>query len=123
MNNKGFSLIELLAVIVVLALILVISFPSIGKMVATFREKDQIEMLKNSAVSAAKEYIVDGEADTSTINCNGTSITDTIDIYVITNLINEKYLSSNDWYQSTHKISVTYDCDNKKFIKYEFKES
>lgn len=117
MNKKGFSLIELLAVIVILGLILVIAVPNVVKMVDDFRKKDRIEMLKKSAISAVKEYIVDGNLSASSVSCND-SETFEVSIEVDT-LISAKYLDDDEYY-SGKTISVTYDCVNKKFTNYVF---
>ena len=114
MNNKGFSLVELLAVIALLAILLLMFTPSISKIINEFKSKDQINILKNSAISAAKEYVVDG-------GVKATDIKDGIvDIEVKTKLINNKYLENNSWYTDAHKIRVTYDTNNKKFTEYKY---
>ena len=113
MNNNGFSLIELLTVIALLAIILLIFTPNITNMINNFRDVDQVEMLKNSAISAAKEYVVDGKLLASNITCGENSI-------LISTLISSNYLESNDWYRSGDEIIVTYDCNNKKFTEYKY---
>ena len=122
MNNKGFSLVELLAVIALLAIILLIFTPNITKMIDKFRDEDKVEILKNNAISAAKEYVVDGLAEgkiTATdIQCNNN-----IYIEVKNDLIDNKYLEdkeSKKWYKEQHQIEVVYDSDNKKFIDYKY---
>ena len=122
MNNKGFSLVELLAVIAILAIILLIFTPSITKIIDKFRNEDQVEILKNSAIRAAKEYVADsvaeGKITVADIKCNK--------IYIEVNekLIKGKYLENNekelnDLYKNG-QIEVTYDSDNKKFTDYKF---
>lgn len=122
MNNKGFSLIELLAVIAILAIILLIFTPSITKMIDNFRNDDKTEILKSSAISAAKEYVVDGNVN-SKINLSSCSPTTKITIN-IQDLIEEKYLEISEDetvdYYNGKTITVTYDCVNKKFIEYIF---
>lgn len=118
MNNKGFSLIELLAVIVVLGLIMSISIPSISNLVGSFRKNEQIEMLKKSAISAAKDYVMDGNINDS-INFSSCLSTTDIDIEV-EDLIDE-YLDANEYYNDK-TITIKYDCENKKFIDYQFNE-
>ena len=118
MNNKGFSLIELLAVIAILAIILLIFTPSIAKMVDNFRNDDKVEILKSSAISAAKEYVVDGNVN-SKINLSSCP---NIEIAInVSELINNNYLNNDDEGFYTNKtITVTYDCENKKFTEYKF---
>lgn len=120
MNKKGFSLVELLVVIVILGLILVIAVPNVIKLVDDFGEKDQIEMLKKSAISAAKEYVADGKIN-SEIKLAQCSDRDKHLIYIIVveDLIRNNYLDYNEYYNNK-TIDVTYDCINKKFIYYTF---
>ena len=122
MNNKGFSLVELLVVIAVLGIILLIFTPNIVKMVDKFKDEDKIQILKSNAISAAKEYVVDsvaeGKITVADIECNK------IYIEVKEKLIDGKYLENkeeelNDLYRNG-KIEVTYDSDNKKFTDYKF---
>ena len=57
-NKKGFTIIELLAVIVILGLIIVVAIPAINKELAKFREKYYIE-LENTVKAAGQDYIGD----------------------------------------------------------------
>lgn len=122
MNNKGFSLVELLAVIALLAIILLLFTPNITKMIDKFKDEDKMEILKSSAIAAAKEFVADGMADTSEINCNINPISNTFEIKVVDDLVNNKYLNDDeDGNYDGKKITVTYDCSSKKFTKYDFK--
>lgn len=124
MNKKGFSLVELLAVIAVIGLLLVITIPNMVELVGNFKNKDRIEMLKNSAISAAKEYVVDGNSVVGISIC--TSGTQEGEI-LIQDLINNKYLDAvyTEYYDDENnikignKVKVTYSCDAKKFTDYE----
>ena len=87
-NNKGFTLIELIATIALLAVIAVISFVSINGVVNQSRVNDCKSLVMNIK-SAAKEYISDNRYNSSVVNSvvNGNfSITGE-------DLINGKYLN------------------------------
>ena len=55
-NKKGFTLVELLAVLVVLGLVAAICYPMVTKTIATQKEKLGKEQ-KNRVISAAKNYV------------------------------------------------------------------
>lgn len=55
-NKKGFTLVELLAVLVVLAIIAVICYPIVTKIIANQKDKLSNEQ-KNSIIHAAKNYV------------------------------------------------------------------
>ncbi len=58
MNNKGFTLIELIVTIALLAIILTISFVSITAVINSNKE-EQCNNLVNSIKSASEEYVSD----------------------------------------------------------------
>ena len=79
-NNKGFTLVELLAVIVILAIIMAFAMPNIYKVINKNKENNY-EQLKETIVSATKTYISDYRYDISLnedkiTNINGLEITD-----------------------------------------------
>ena len=121
MNRKGFTLVELLATIALIAVLMLLFMPTIGNLVSEFQNKDKVEMLKNSAIMAAKEYVTDGYG-ISNIKCPDTYVA-----YIeINGLINDKYLDATmDDYNGNKgakvgkKVKVTYDCVAKKFTDYE----
>ena len=84
MNNKGFTLIELIATIALLAIIAVISFVSITEVVNKSRVSD-CENIKKSIITATKEYVSDNRYSFS--NNNSFNITAEL-------LISKNYLSS-----------------------------
>ena len=102
LNNKGFTLIELIATIALLAVIAIISFVSINGVVNQSKVND-CEALVMNIKSAAKEYVSDNRY--ASINKNITA----------QDLINGKYLSSpiinpftkEDIDASTIKINIT----------------
>ena len=58
MNKKGFSLVELLAVLIVLGIVMTISATTILKEVNSSKEKlnqSQIEIIKNAAIEYANK--------------------------------------------------------------------
>ena len=59
-NEKGLTLVELLAVIVILGIIAAIAVPSIGGIIQNSREKAVIADAQN-ALSAASLYFVDNQ--------------------------------------------------------------
>ena len=83
LNNKGFTLIELIATIALLAVIAIISFVSINGVVNQSKVND-CESLVMSIKSAAKEYVSDRRYSLS--NRNDLNIN-------AETLINGKYLS------------------------------
>lgn len=85
MNNKGFTLIELIATIALLAIIAIISFVSINEVIKQSKVSD-CENLVRSIKSAAKEYVSD----------NRYTLTNNNDLVITADyLINGKYLSSS----------------------------
>ena len=102
LNNKGFTLIELIATIALLAVIAIISFVSINGVVNQSKVNDCESLIMNIK-SATKEYASDNRY--GSINKNITA----------QDLINGKYLSSpivnpftkEDIDASTIKINIT----------------
>lgn len=92
MNNKGFTLIELIVTIALLAVISVISFVSINGVIEQNKYSD-CENLISNIKSAAKEYVSDNRYDNNFVN-NVDKSTMNVELSV-TNLINENYLSDN----------------------------
>lgn len=58
LNNKGFTLIEVLAVVVILSIIMAIMVPSVNSIMNKNKE-DNYKDLENSIISATKMYISD----------------------------------------------------------------
>ena len=57
-DNKGFTLVEVLAVIVILGVLMAIMIPSVGNIIQK-NKSDSYDSLKKSLVAAAKVYISD----------------------------------------------------------------
>ena len=58
LNQKGFSLIEMLAVVVIIGLLLVFIVPNVSKLIEQ-NKNDAYEKLKDSIITATKNYISD----------------------------------------------------------------
>ncbi len=78
LNNQGFTLIEVLAVIVILAALMAIMVPSVGS-IMNKNKKDNYENLKKSIISSTKMYLSDHRYDIvidQTKNCQTEGITE-----------------------------------------------
>ena len=75
LNNKGFTLIEVLAVIVILSILMAIMVPSVGNIMKKNRE-DNYQNLKDSIISAAKIYISDNRYQITVGNCDDSNKAD-----------------------------------------------
>lgn len=103
-NEKGLTLVELLAVIVILGIIAAIAVPAIGNIIANSRAKAVISDAQN-AISAANLYYTDNKEDVAVFS-NDTSVagsTDTttgylenagtLDKLTVTKLDNKLYIT------------------------------
>lgn len=68
LNKKGFSLVELLAIIVVLSIIALIAYPIIGNVIDNSRDKLQKEQ-HNRIKSAAKNWVTANSVNETTGTC------------------------------------------------------
>ena len=88
-NNKGFTLIELVAVIAILLVIMTIAMPSITSLLG--RTEDKISKEKENAfISAARDYVSDNYNTVLPSGKNKCYIT-------LENLYNRGYLSENSY--------------------------
>ena len=137
LNYKGFTLVELLAVIAIMGMLAVIMVPTISGVIEENKKNNSVN-LKNSIKSSARAYISDNryeiKLDNKSCNNNNTKR----EIFSINNktileskitvelLVNEGYLKSNSGEiinPETNKtinkgesyIVVTYDCSSKDF--------
>ena len=135
LNNKGFTLVEVLAVVVILGVLSTIMITSVGSMINKNKE-DNLNNLKKSILSAAKVYISDHRYDIeldSTTSCdsNKTRNIKSIENKGITNnqlkikyLINDNNLKDNIKNPINNKILDTqnsyiyieYNCETRDYI-------
>ena len=137
LNYKGFTLVELLAVIAIMGMLAVIMVPTISGVIEENKKNNSVN-LKNSIKSSARAYISDNryeiKLDNKSCNNNNTKR----EIFSINNkiileskitvelLVNEGYLKSNSGEiinPETNKtinkgksnIEVKYNCSSKDF--------
>ena len=67
MNNKGFTLIEVLCALAVVALVFAITIKTVGSTLSA-RKEDTYKLMKNNIVSAGYNYI--NECKAQTIDCD-----------------------------------------------------
>lgn len=114
MNKKGFTIIELIMVIVIISILSLVLVPNI----ITFNNKNKIkscESLEKNIISAAKIYVTNNKYDL------GFGCSEAKKIKLKT-LVNSGDLSSpitnpmtKDKIDLNKTITVTYDCTNKAF--------
>lgn len=124
MNNRGFTLIELIVTIALLALISTISVSVIGNIRGKHNVNAYYELLKN-VESAAKLYVTDNRYNLKSvgidIKCPNNN-TFTISLqklvdngYLTTDNNGIKNFDGNTLTLSENKVTVTYDCTKKNF--------
>lgn len=67
MNNKGFTMIEVLAVLVIVSIVIIAVVPSISSSLS-LGKNEALELMKNNVVSSSYSYI--SECETGTILCD-----------------------------------------------------
>ena len=126
MNKKGFTLIETIMVIAILALLMLILVPNVISLI----NKNNIKSCQNleaSIKNAAKVYVTNNKYQLG-FNCNTSEKTSTVTISIQNlidsgdlklqndNLVNPK---NNSTIKQDKEITVKYDC-NKKIFTYDF---
>lgn len=114
MNKKGFTFIELIAIILVLGAICLVSFPTILNM-AKQSDKNTYEEYKKTVCLASQTYIDNDYEITDDINIIEVSIDDLVDLgYLDSNLINpktdKKVTEENDTVIVTINSDKSLDC-------------
>ena len=130
LNNKGFSLVEVLAVVVILSVLATIMVPTVSHIINQNKENNY-KNVEKSILNAAKMYVSDNRYDMSIGECNDgvaavTSFSDnrimltTLTSYLSSDIIvnpkdDSKKLDFNNSY-----IIIKFNCNSKKFIYEEF---
>ena len=124
MNNRGFTLIELIVTIALLALISTISVSVIGNIRGKHNVNSYYELLKN-VESAAKLYVTDNRYNLKSLGIDIKCPTDNAFMISLKELVDNGYLTvDNDEIKNfdgstlnlyDNKVTVTYDCTKKNF--------
>ena len=102
MNNKGFTLIEVLSVIVILSVIMGIALPVINNSLEKSKRKQE-EDRKKSMLSAAEMYVTDCKFKLNIQNEY---------LISVSGLIRDGYLSFNDLTDDDKKRKILYNKKN-----------
>lgn len=124
MNNRGFTLIELIVTIALLALISTISVSVIGNIRGKHNVNSYYELLKN-VESAAKLYVTDNRYNLNSVGIDIKCPNNNTFTISLQKLVDSGYLTTdNDGIKnfdgstltlSENKVTVTYDCTKKNF--------
>ena len=117
MNNKGFTLVELIAIIGLLAIIVLISIPSFTNQIEWSRKNNYDNFISDLCLAA--ESYVNHSGEVSNFSNAGDTITINIEDlksngYIKSNLKNPKtneVLSSSDILTVTITEDLTYSCE------------
>ena len=99
MKKNAFTLVELLAVIVILAVILVIAVPQVLDTITSSKKgsiESTVKLIANTAEKKYAEMLINGETVTNTLNCNE-----------VVELSTSDYSNCTVSFDSTGKASVT----------------
>ena len=135
LNNKGFSLVEVLAVVVILGVIATIMIPTIGSVINQNKE-DNYKNMEKTILNATKLYVSDNRYSISlggscSENDGIRTITKINDVIIdnsqisLSSLLEGKYLSSSKIINpkdnkmeldfSNSYVVVKYDCNKKQY--------
>ena len=117
LNNKGYTLVEILAVIVILGMLLVIVIPNVGNLI-NMNKENNIKQFNISIKNAAKLYISDYKYEISVVGkCNNINDELTINKISTNTLTDGKILISTlveEGNITTNKDGYIYSPDNKE---------
>lgn len=124
MNNRGFTLIELIVTIALLALISTISVSVIGNIRGKHNVNAYYELLKN-VESAAKLYVTDNRYNLKSVGIDIKCPNNNTFTISLQKLVDSGYLTTDNnkiknfdgstLTLSENKVTVTYDCTKKNF--------
>lgn len=124
MNNRGFTLIELIVTIALLALISTISVSVIGNIRGKHNVNAYYELLKN-VESAAKLYVTDNRYNLKSVGIDIKCPNNNTFTISLQQLVDSGYLTTDNnkiknfdgstLTLSENKVMVTYDCTKKNF--------
>ena len=112
MKKNGFTLMELLGVIVILALLILVAFPNVINSIKStndFTEEKVIVLIENSAKLYMRSNL-DKIPDEEKIYCI------TIEGLIGTGNLDEEIINSSDIITIDHIVEAQYDVDKKEFL-------
>ena len=111
-KNKGFTLLEVIGVVVILSLILIVSLPSLTRTLKRNEQKKYNAYLDN-IVLASENYFVRKVLKSESVDSYTITLGDLIDEEYITEVVvnpaNEKKLSRDTHINITKKVDNTYN--------------
>lgn len=127
MNNKGFTLIEMIMVIAILAMLAVLTTPNVIKMINK-NKADNYNSVIDSIVASCDLYTSDNRYnlsfnDTCPTESESSTITEISTFITLQDLVNSKDISTpirnectnEELSYDTIKITITLDCKTKNF--------
>lgn len=127
MNNKGFTLIEMIMVIAILAMLAVLTTPNVIKMINK-NKADNYNSVIDSIVASCDLYTSDNRYnlsfnDTCSAESESSTITEISTSITLQDLVNSKDISTpirnectnEELNYDTIKITITLDCKTKNF--------
>ena len=120
MNRKGFTMIELLMVIVIIGILSTIMIPNIMAIINKNKDNN-LKILESNIISATKAYVNDKKYELD-FNCPSENKKQ----IKLSSLVDEGYLknelvdpNTKEKIDSNKEVTVTLNCNTKKFT-YEF---
>ncbi len=120
MNKKGFTLVELLAVIVLIALVSILAFSGVGAVSKAIKKsiwENKIELIENGAIRYGEDnmydlthpFIVDGKQED--ITCDGYIAGISHDVEIckkrsVDELLKRNYIATNERDENDEKIII-----------------
>lgn len=118
MNRKGFTLVELLMVIILLAIIGIIIIPNMNNIINKSKNRS-CESLKKNIISATKIYVNENKYDLgfSCTSSNNSYKDITLEVLINAGKINSPITNpkTKKEIDTTSKVRVEFNCDTKDF--------
>ena len=121
MNNKAFTLVELIAIIVVLAAIFLVSFPTFINMTKSNEEKKYTQMVEDLCL-AGETYIYSNIEDFEELSTSSSNIQITVESLINDGIVN-KNLTNPETKKSVKNDNLSYTVLGDKSLHCEYKSS
>lgn len=122
-NNRGFTLIEILSVIILITLLLGVGIPGINKISNSMKEKSlnaKIDLIEKAAVLWGQEnkVLLQKETDCVYKDKNNNDITTSCYKISIGNLISEGFIPSEEYNEFINNCVYVYKKNNRVYAYY-----